>query len=201
MRGRFGITPREARAKLARIKRFSKTPLQQHANEVGRLITLGYAELDNQQRRGLTVEAFTNSLDNPQLQHHLLAVNTPDIPSAVRACNEFLNIKAPTASNIRQVEGDNTDQVHDLTTQDRESLNNLAKVVQGLTDAVAGLQQENIKIRQGQKGSKRSTERKGNPICWGCGEEEHQRKNCQTHPWPSEEKPEAGPGNEARPQQ
>ena len=80
LRGRFGMTPREARAKLAMIKHSNKMSPQQHADEMGRLATLGYAELNNQQQRGLAVEAFTNSLGHPQLQRHLLAVETADIP-------------------------------------------------------------------------------------------------------------------------
>ena len=44
LRGHFGITPREARAKLARIKRSSKITLQQHADEIGQLVILGYAK-------------------------------------------------------------------------------------------------------------------------------------------------------------
>ena len=36
LRGRFGMSPREARAKLAVLKRTSKVTLQQHADEVSR---------------------------------------------------------------------------------------------------------------------------------------------------------------------
>ena len=75
--------------------------------------------MDAPQQRRLAIEVFANSLDNPQLQRHSLAVNTPDLPSAIRACNEFLSIKTPATSNVRQVEIEEDDQVRALTIQDR----------------------------------------------------------------------------------
>ena len=92
LRSRFGMAPREARAKLALCKKATKTSLQQHANDVSQLVQRGYAELENQQRRMLAVEAFINSLGNPALQRHLLAINPPSLPTAVKACNEFLSV-------------------------------------------------------------------------------------------------------------
>ena len=65
LRGHFGITPREARAKLTRIKHPNKVTLQQHADKVGQLVILGYAELEAPQQQRLAIEAFANSLDHP----------------------------------------------------------------------------------------------------------------------------------------
>ena len=77
LRNRFGLTPREARAKLALCKKASKTSLRQHADDISRLVQRGYVELEAPQRRTLAVEAFINSLGNPALQRHLLAINPP----------------------------------------------------------------------------------------------------------------------------
>ena len=111
VRGQFRITSGEARTKVARIKHSSKVPLQQYGNEVGQLVILGYAELEACQQRHLAIKAFANSFDHPQLQRHLLSVNTPDLPSTVRASNEFLSIKIPATSSVRQVEGEEDKQV------------------------------------------------------------------------------------------
>ena len=109
--GVFGMTPREARAKLAMIKKHHKTSMQQHADEVSNLVLLGYAELGNPQQRHLAKESFTNSLGNPQLQRHLLAIAPPDLPTAVRACTEYLNIKVTRIGNVRQL---GEDEVEDI---------------------------------------------------------------------------------------
>ena len=43
--------------------------MQQQFDEVGRLVEVGYMDM-----LGLALEAFANSLGNPQLQKHLLTV-------------------------------------------------------------------------------------------------------------------------------
>ena len=186
LRSRFGMTPREARAKLALCKKATKTSLQQHADDVSQLVQRGYADLENQQSRTLAVEAFINSLGNHALQRHLLAINPPNLPTAVKACNEFLSVKDVSSSSMGQVEDrKEATNVRALTAKDRESLDNLAKTVQELVKQVAGLKTENAKLRQSQQTSQRPTNKKASTTCWGWRKEGHQRKNCQTHPWPA----------------
>ena len=134
-----------------------------------------------QRQRGLAIEAFANSLCNPQLQRHLLAVDASDILSAVRACNEYLSIGMPLQTEVRQAE-EGLDQVHTLTTQDRESLDNLAKGVRELARTVANLKQDKLEHRQGQDGDERLTGGKSSIICWGCRQEGHRRRSYSTHP-------------------
>ena len=203
LRSRFGMTPREAQAKLALCKKATKTSLQQHADDVSQLVQHGYAELENQQRRTLAVEAFINSLGNPALQRHLLAINPPNLPAAVKACNEFLSVKESSSSSVRQIEdGEETTKVRALTEKDRESLDNLARTVQELAKQVAGLKTENAELRQSQQTSRKPTSKKASPTCWGCRKEGHQRRNCPTHPWPTaEQRKDTETGNEFRPQQ
>ena len=164
---------------------------------------LGYAELENAQQRHRAVELFTNSLGNPQLQRHLLAVAPPDLPTAVRACTEYLNIKVTGASNVRQLGEDDTEDVRALSGKYRDTLDNSAKMVQELSQSVAGLQKKNLELKQSRRaGVGRKTEdSKRKSVCWGCRKEGHQRKDCRTHPWPKAEAKEAKQGNEASPQQ
>ena len=203
LRNRFGLTPREARAKLALCKKASKTSLQQHADDISRLVQRGYVELEPPQRRTLAVEAFINSLGNPALQRHLLAINPPSLAAGVKACNEFLSVKDTPASSIRQVDDEEEmTKVQALSARDREAIDNLAKTVQDLAKQVAGLKKENMELRQDQQGPKRTTDKRPATACWGCRKEGHQRKDCKTHPWPNPEQkksPEAG--NVTSPQQ
>ena len=64
LRGRFGVTPKKARTKVATIKKSAKMSSQQHADEITRLVARGYVELPERQRKSLAVETFTNSLGN-----------------------------------------------------------------------------------------------------------------------------------------
>ena len=203
LRTRFGLTPREARAKLALCKKAPKTSLQQHADDISRLVQRGYLELEPPQRRTLAVEAFINSLGNPALQRHLLAINPAHLATAVKACNEFLSVKDAHSSSVRQVDDEaEMTSVQTLSTKDRESIDNLAKTVQELAKQVAGLKKENIELRQGQTTAKRTTEKKTTTACWGCRKEGHQRKDCKTHPWPTPaQKKDTVTGNVDSPQQ
>ena len=79
------------------------------------------------------------------------------------------------------MEGEKDEQVLALTAQDRESLDNLAKVVQGVADTVAGLQRDQLQLQQSQRTNRKLAKKKGNGICWGCGKEGYQRKNCKTN--------------------
>ena len=73
------------------------------------------------------MEAFINSLGNPALQRHLLAINPPHLPAA---CNEFLSMKEVNTISVRQIDdGEERSNVRALTAKDRESLDNLAKKV------------------------------------------------------------------------
>ena len=128
----FGMTPREARAKLATLKKHHKTSMQQHTVEISNLVLLRYAELENAQQRHPAVQSFTNSLGNPQLQIHHLAIAPKDIPTAVRACTEYLNIKVTGAGNVRQLGEEDTEDKRALSGKDRDTLDNLAKMVQEL---------------------------------------------------------------------
>ena len=157
--GRFGITPLEARAKLATLKKHHKTSLQQHADEISNLIMLGYVELENAQQRNLAMESFANSLGNPQLQRHLLAIAPADLPTAVQACTEYLNICATGASNVRQLGEEDTAYVRALSGKDRDTLDNLAKIVHEPSNSVAGLQKENLELKQSRRaGAGKKTE-------------------------------------------
>ena len=90
LRARYGLTPREAGARLAGLRKESRTSLQEHATEVERLVGVAYHGMEQEQRREMTVETFASTLNNPPLQRHLLAVATPTLEAAVRAGGEYI---------------------------------------------------------------------------------------------------------------
>ena len=73
LRARSGLTPREAQARLAGLRKESRTSLQEYAMEVKRLVGVAYHGMEQEQRREMTVETFASTLNNPPLQRHLLA--------------------------------------------------------------------------------------------------------------------------------
>ena len=74
LRARYGMTAREARAKLAGLRGDSKTTLQEHSAEVERLIGIAYAGFPEEMRRTLCLDTFSSTIGNGYLQRHLLAV-------------------------------------------------------------------------------------------------------------------------------
>ena len=183
------------------IKKHNKTSMQQHADEISNLVLLGYAELENAQQRHLAVESFENSPENPQLQRHLLAIAPPDLPTAVWACMEYLNIKLTGTGNVRQLGEDEAEDVRGLSSKDRDTLDNLAKMVQERSQSVASPQKENLERRRNRRTGKKTGDKKNNLTCWGCQKEGHQRKDRRTHPWPKTETKEAQQGNGTSPHQ
>ena len=171
LRARFGLSPREARTRLSALKKEFRTPLQEHAAEVERLVNIAYADLPQEHRASMRVEIFGNTLGYLPLQRHLLAVHTPTLEDAVRAGNEFLQIRPANekgSTSVRQVEDE----------EEEEDSNPTGKV---LTTLLKAMQQLMEKMGQFQQLPTRSSQ-KGDPnkerLCWGCGKSGHLKRNC-----------------------
>jgi len=187
LRNRYGLSPREARARLSTLKKEYRTSLQEHAMEVERLVTLAYGDLPEVYRNGLALETFSNTLGNAYLQRHLLAVQAGTLGEAVRAGNEFLQVRTnadPGRSSIRAVDGEDDEEPAAGTTKDTLSL--LLQSMQQLTEAVGKLQ-AGTKARP-RPGPKEEPQKNS---CWGCGKDGHRRQECPTRPW---RKPASGNG-------
>ena len=171
LRARFGLSPREARARLSTLRKEYKTSLQEHAAEVERLITIAYGELPVEYQAGMKLETFCSTLGYMPLQRHLLAVPTNTLEDAVRAGNEFLQIKPggeKGSTSVRQV-GDE---------EEEEVLSNTDKVLAGLVQAMQQLA-EKVGALQEQPRRVNRKETPGNQrLCWECGKEGHLRRNC-----------------------
>ena len=173
LRSRFGLTPREARSRLAGLRRDSRCPIQDHAVEVERLVQIAYAELPEHLRAEMTKETFCGSLGSVPLQQHLLAAQPVNMEEAVKYSNEFLQVKGDRgtqSSKVDSVEEEETDQVA-AAAPDPTTL--LMKAIEKLTEKVERLE-----------GRGPDPKKEGKAKCWGCGKEGHTRKVCRTHPWP-----------------
>ena len=176
LRARFGLTPREARARLNCLKRDSQTHLQEHATKIEELIKVAYPDMEHGLRIEMAVDQFSNSLGHAGLQRHLLAIRPRTLPEAVSAGNEFLQIKG-TAAHVRQVD-------------DEVGLESEVKVTQNIDDpsllfkeALIGMTKQLEMLQQllATKNKRNEQSRKKKPtVCWKCGQEGHMQRNCKT---------------------
>ena len=195
LRVRYGLTPREARARLTALKKDSRTTLQEHATEVERLVSIAYGEMEADQQVHVAVETFAATLNHAYLQRHLLAVETPTLETAVRAGNEFLQIR-PSYGNqaVRTMEDEevaDSARVSPVTTE--SMMNTMMGVLQSMVNQ---LERMTVQPKSGRAGQSNNKE-KSNKKCWGCGKEGHLRKDCPTQPWEAQTQT----GNEESPQQ
>lgn len=180
LRGRYGLSPKEARGRLASLKKDGRTTLQAHATEVARLVGIAYRELPEQQQQTMALEIFSGTLGNASLQRHLLAVAADTLEDAVKAAKEFLSVKTNPCA-IRTIDETDTEAVMPLS--GTGPLDAMMTILQELAKKVEALQMGSRPAGLGQ------TDRKKNkPIrCWGCGKMGHTRAQCSTHPWTTDE--------------
>ena len=187
LRARFGMTGREAKAKLAVLRKGQQTSLQEHAAQVDRLVDTAYAELPRQHQREMKLDIFQTSLGNAYLQRHSLAVQPRTLEDAVRAGNEFLQIQPfQNKSSILQIEED----IGDYTRKIEDPMQALLKAVARLTEEIHTLKTApHPELRQ-------STQAPSTRLrCFGCNQGGHLRRDCTANPWPARQA-----GNEAGPQ-
>ena len=99
LKSRYGMTAREARAKLACLRRDPKMSLQEYGSQVERLVAIAPVELPEQYRQEMIIENFCTSIGNGNLQRHLSAMPTPTLEDAIRAGNEDLQLTVVNSLN------------------------------------------------------------------------------------------------------
>ena len=171
LRARFGLSPREARARLSNLRKGFHTSLQEHAAEVERLVNIAYGDLPPDHRAGMRLETFCGTLGYLPLQRHLLAVPTHTIEDAVRAGNEYLQMKPANEkgnTNVRQVGDEDEEETENPT---EKALTVLMKAMQQLVEKVEQLQSRPTRTAKKKEiGEERA--------CWECGKEGHLKRNC-----------------------
>jgi len=206
LRSSFGMTRREAQSQLAIIRRAPSTTLQAHARTIEQLALIAYGDLPADTRVEMTVDLFSSTLGNAYLQRHLLAVPTPTLEAAVRAGNEFLQVKVNReARPVRQLGEDDgefpTQDGIQVVSAPTGPMDAMLLVMQQMGEAMAKLL-----MAQEKTGQQVLTALKTPPVqvevddparCWGCGQAGHFRSNCTAQrPRPSTRPA----GNGVRPQ-
>ena len=136
----FGLSPREARSCLSNLRNDFRMSLQEHAAEVERLVNITYGDLPPEHKGGMSLETSCNSLGYLPLQRHLPSLPTHCLEDAVRAGNEYLQIKPANdrgSTNVRQIEDEEKEKVINLT---EKALTTLMKTMQLLVEKVGPLQ-------------------------------------------------------------
>jgi hypothetical protein len=191
LRARYGLTEDEARGRLNTIRRGTRTSLQAHAVEIGRLVEAAYGGMNDRQRAGMALDAFKRSLNNMSVAEHLLARRPGTMEEAVQARNEFLLLRSTTTTPVRALDGDEEHQIRPIEPAGNPTMEAMMQLLIQLTQKM-----ENF-----------GTSRAPNPIqtnpvvCWSCGGREHVRKDCpMNRPGPTQRNPKRS-GNDQRPGQ
>ena len=195
LRARFGLTTREARAKLATLRKEHAATLQEHGVEVERLVAIAYADLDYRQREEMTLDLFITTLGHLQLQRHLLAVGAADLTAMIRAGNEFLQLQTGPSRGRHNVQ--TVDELEETSQQVAPVVSPGSETALAMREMMTVLQ--TLVSQLGSVGGrpKTSPKREGRPppTCRTCGGVGHVQSKCTK----SISGPQAGNAN--RPQQ
>ena len=101
LRARFGITVRQARDRLANLRRESGQSIHALGMKASRLTALAYHQIVPAERMILAVESFKRALDNKQLNRHLLTLELETVNQVARAAEEFFQVGGSN-TNYRQ---------------------------------------------------------------------------------------------------
>ena len=93
LRTKYGLTPREARFKLANIKRDNRVGLAEFAKRIRELIQVAYADLPELTRTEMALDSFCNGVNNTTLQQGYLIPRPTDLEEeGVKSCCSYKTV-------------------------------------------------------------------------------------------------------------
>jgi len=165
LRTRFGLTERQAKDRLAQLKKDPKIGVHEFSCQVERLVSIAYAGLPAAQRSTLALDSFCRALDHRAIQRHLLVTQPVNIQAAVRSVEEVMQIGFGSQNRLLVVDEYNDDDESDSGKLEKQ-FGELLSLVRENSEAIRKLTQAVV----GQSGNKKIE-------CYECGGG-HLKRNC-----------------------
>ena len=110
LRARFGLTARQAKDRLAHLKRGARQSLHDLCSDITRLVGLGFPTLPRADQDTMAMDYFLRAVDSKALQRHMLAIRPETPREAVVAAEEFFgyNTLDYTSSRAMPVDTEGT---------------------------------------------------------------------------------------------
>ena len=184
LRKRFGLTQREARARLEHMVRTPEQSLRGYADQLARYVRQAHPRFSDEDRADLLLDKFVNSTSHQGLRGLYIAARPRDIDEAVQLGEEYLSTGKRSARDVQLVstEGYLPDAVRTVVapaatasvkTGVGELVGSLKKMLEELVREVKGV---------GQTKSDRGLPGKRLGECWTCGQKGHVRRDCPRKP-------------------
>ena len=97
LHARFGVSKRQAKDRLAALKKKTSQSIYSQAAEVTRLVEVAFTTLADAGRRAMALEYFTQAWESKNMRRHLLAMVPTTLKDAVQAIEEYLAVSGSEA--------------------------------------------------------------------------------------------------------
>lgn len=188
LRSRYGLTARQARDKLDRVKKTPKQTLYDYGSEITKLTSIAYAAQDEDFQRQACLEKFQKGLGHSRLQQHLLTVPYQNMTEAVRIAEEFMQYEGGDKSHIQVIDCENPESKPVHTTPTEDKLDKVLKALEGLITSQAAFLSAQTMVRNPAQMPMPLTRPPVFPRgpCYQCGGP-HLKRECRTtgHPAPN----------------
>lgn len=206
LRARFGLSMRQARDKLAMIRKEPGQNFHAFGVEILKLVRLAYPDMDAIVQEEFAVETVKRCIENRNLYRYLLPLQLNAVGNLCRAADEYVQAGAHTMPyrtrpNINALEAGEVDQTSDTeecevnavnthvqrrnsakntdVKNDKQSeiLGKLLSIMERNTQAVEALvKQGEQRPNKSSKGYSSTSKR----ACFACGSEDHLARDCPT---------------------